>query len=313
VTLDDLTRDNRSGASAIARALAERLSELAASSAAADPGSLWDEIEAACRAVVGAHREMAPVVHVAGRVLAAAERAVLSGLSVDAVAQTARVECELSAERADEALAALARHGAALLRERAGGAPVVTTSASAAVAAIIRAAAEAGAPPRVLLSESRPALEGVAFAEALSRGGSSVALVTDAALPGLARGAGLVLVGADSVSESDFVNKVGTYPLALAAREAGVPLYVAAPPDRFIAEALRGRPDRPRDGAEILPSPPPGVSVENRSFEIVPLSLAAGLITEDGVKDPREAAALVGGRAVPPALLRILFSPRVSL
>ncbi len=82
--------------------------------------------------------------------------------------------------------------------------------------------------------------------------------MADAALPGLVCRASIVLVGADGVSESDFVNKIGTYPLALAAREAGVPFHVAASLDRFISEALRGRTDRLRDGAEILASPLPG-------------------------------------------------------
>jgi len=259
--------------------------------------------------MVGAPREMAPVVHLAGRVLAAAECVVLSGLPPEAARDAVRVECERSIERAEAAMEALTAHGAALVGP---GAVVATTSASSAVAAILEAAAARGGAPRVLLSESRPALEGAAMARRLGAAGIGVTFTTDAALPGLVARAALVLVGADSVSESDFVNKTGTYPLALAAREAAVPFHVAAPLDRFISSALRGDPGRPRGGHEVLASPPPGVSVENRYFEAIPLSFAAGLVTEEGVKAPAEAVALVFGNPIPPAILPLLFPRRAS-
>jgi translation initiation factor eIF-2B subunit delta len=139
-----------------------------------------------------------------------------------------------------------------------------------------------------------------------------VTLATDAALPGLVARAALVLVGADSVSETEFVNKTGTFALALAAREAAAPLYVTAPLDRFIAGALRGDPGRPRDPHEILAAAVPGVSVENRYFESVPLSLAAGIVTEEGVENPARAAALVARNPVPPALLSLLFPRNIA-
>lgn len=302
---EDIARDNRSGATKLTRAAAERLLALAASSKAKDPGTFWAELKEACRELVGTQREMASIVNLAGRVLSAAERVVLSGLSPEAARAAVHVECTRVIECAAEAQAELARHGAALIED---GAVVATVSSSEAVAAVLAAAAAAGRVPRVIVSESRPAGEGVSLAVALRQSGIASTVVADAALPGLVGRASIVLVGADSVSESDFVNKIGTYPLALAAREAGVPLHVVAPLDRFISEAIRGRTDRLRDAAEILDSPPPGVAVENRYFEAVPLSLAAGIVTEEGVKRPAEAAPIVARRVVPPALLSILTS-----
>jgi len=303
MTFEDLARDHRSGATALTRAAAERLLELAASSTAGDPGTFWNELTAACRELVGAQREMASIVNLAGRVLAAAERVVLSGLSPEVARQAVHVECTRAIECASESLASLAGHGAALVED---GAVVATVSASETVLAVLGAAVDAGRVPRVIVSESRPAREGVSLAAALRERGIASTVVADAALPGLVGRASIVLVGADGVSESDFVNKIGTYPLALAAREAEVPFYVAASLDRFISSALRGRTDRLRDGAEILASPPPGVSVENRTFEAVPLSLTTGVVTEEGVKEPAEVAPVIAGRAVPPALLSIL-------
>lgn len=300
---EGLARDNRSGAAALTRAAAEQLLAVAASSKAVDPGTFWDELNAACRELIAAQREMASIVNLAGRVLAAAERVVLSGLSPEAAGDAVRVECERAIECAAETRARLAKHGAALIAD---AAVVATVSSSETVAAVLAIAAAAGRVPRVIVPESRPAGEGVSLAVALREHGIASTIVADAALPGLVDRADLVLVGADSVSESDFVNKIGTYPLSLAAREAGVPVHVAAPLDRFISEALRGRTDRLRDGREILPSPPPGATVENRYFEAVPLSLVTSIVTEEGVEPPAEAARIIGRRAVPPALLTIL-------
>jgi translation initiation factor eIF-2B subunit delta len=301
---EGLARDNRSGATALTRAAAEQLLAVAASSKAGDPGTFWEELNAACRELIAAQREMASIVNLAGRVLAAAERVVLSGLSPDAARQAVHVECVRAIECAAEARARLAKHGAVLIAD---GAVVATVSSSETVTAVLAAAAAAGRVPRVIVSESRPAGEGASLAVALREHGIASTIVADAALPGLVGRAALVLVGADSVSETDFVNKIGTYPVALAAREADVPLHVAASLDRFIPGALRGRTDRLCDGAEILASPPPGVAVENRYFEAVPLSLAAGIVTEEGVKPPAEAARVIEGRPVPPALLSILY------
>jgi translation initiation factor 2B subunit (eIF-2B alpha/beta/delta family) len=275
---EDIARDDRSGASALTRAAAERLLALAASSKASDPGAFWGELTEACRELVAAQREMASIVNLAGSVLSAAERVVLSGLSPETAKQAVHVECTRAIECAAEARAELARHGAALIED---GAVVATVSSSEAVGAVLAAAAAAGRVPRVVAA--------------------------DAALPGLVGRASIAMVGADSVSETDFVNKIGTYPLALAAREAGIPLFVAAPLDRFIPEAIRGRTGRLRDGAEILDSPPPGVVVENRYFETTPLSLVSGIVTEEGVKPPADAAPIVARRVVSPALLSILY------
>ncbi len=102
---EDLARDNRSGATALTRAAAERLLALAASSKAGDPGTFWDELTEACRELVGAQREMASIVNLAGRVLSAAERVVLSGLSPEVARQAVHVECTRAIECASEALA----------------------------------------------------------------------------------------------------------------------------------------------------------------------------------------------------------------
>ena len=120
------------------------------------------------------------------------------------------------------------------------------------------------------------------------------------------------LLGADAISENDFVNKVGSYAVALAAKEAGVPVYVAGLTDKFIPEAARGRPDRLWDPSEVLEKAHPGVTVENRYFEQVPLALVEGVVTEGGVLAAEDIPGKIAARPVSPSLLEILFPRAVE-
>lgn len=302
---EDIANDATSGASALTRFAAKRLSELAESSEAANPGSFWDELLVACRELVAAKREMASIVNLVSRVLAATERIILSGLPPDAARQAVILETSKTWEFGEMLLEDLGGEGARLVPE---GSTVATLSASESVRAILSSAAAEGRQLDVLVSESRPHLEGGAFAGALRELGIRSTLVVDAALPRLVRSADLALVGADSVSEDEFVNKVGTFPLALAAREAGIPLYVAALEDKFLPKVLRGSPDRDRDPSELLEDAPPGITPVNRYFEAVPLDHARGIVTECGVVDPDGVAEKLAARPVAPALLEILFA-----
>jgi ribose 1,5-bisphosphate isomerase len=306
---EEISQDRVSGASAITRFAAKRLSDLAESSSAGDPGAFWEELVNACRELVAAGREMASIVNLVSRVLAATERVILSGLAPDAAKQAVILETGKTWEFGGLLLEDLGREGAGLVPD---GATIATLSASESVRAILSAAAAAGTEFEVLVSESRPHMEGIALGRSLRELGIRSTLVVDAALPRMVRSVGAVLVGADSVSEDEFVNKVGTFPLALAAREAGVPLYVAALEDKFLPKVLRGNPDRDRDPSELLEEAPPGLTPRNRYFEAVSLALTRGIVTECGLVDPGAVANRLVSRPVAPALLEILFARPVA-
>ena len=306
---ESIAKDSTSSASVLTRLAARELAEMAEASDASNPGAFWEELHHACRELVRAKREMASIINLVSQVLGVAERSVLSGVSPDTARRIVYLECSRIWESGETQLEELGLEGAGLVP--AGGA-VATVSTSESVRAVLAAAVRNGVECSVVVSESRPSDEGVEFGTSLPAWGIPVTLVVDAALPGLVERCQLVLVGADAVSENDFVNKVGTYPLALAAKEAGVPVYVAALLDKFIAEGARGRPDRVWDPNEILASPPPGVTVENRYFERVPLSLVEGIITEEGILDAEEVSSRILSRPVAPALLEILFPRAVE-
>ena len=303
---EEIARDSRSGASELARSAARTLSGVMAASEAPDVGAFWDDLVTACRELLEAQREMAPVVNLVGSVLSSVERIVLSGLTPDAAKQAVSFECSRVWEFGETLIEDLGREGASLVED---GATVATTSGSESVKAILHAAAGGGREFGVLVSESRPGLEGVAFASEVAGFGIRVTLVSDAALPALVSRSTLVIMGADSISESDLVNKTGSYALALAAREADVPCYAAALLDKLLPAALRGDPGRLRGASELLEDAPRGVTVENRYLETVPLDLIDGIATEDGMLSPADVPAKLRERAVAPALLQILFAP----
>jgi translation initiation factor eIF-2B subunit delta len=126
----------------------------------------------------------------------------------------------------NRATAEIAGHAAELIPEHA---VVLTHSASEAVFASLRHAREHERNFRVIATESRPECEGVELAARLRDGGIETEIIIDAAMAQAADIANVVFVGADSVSASNVVNKVGTRLLALAARDAGKPAYVLCP------------------------------------------------------------------------------------
>ncbi|OYR55972.1 hypothetical protein DJ73_00820 [Halorubrum sp. Ea1] len=171
-----------------------------------------------------------------------------------------------------------AERAAAALADASG--KTATLSRSGTVAHTLR---RVGRP--VVVGESRPSREGVAAAEGLAAAGVDVTLATDAALPGLVRESevGCVLLGADRVLPGgDVANKVGSYPLALAAAEAAVPVYVVAAADKIATadEVVR----ESGDAATVYDGDRP-IGVANPIFERVPGDLLTGVITEDGPLD----------------------------
>ena len=139
----------------------------------------------------------------------------------------------------------------------------------------------------VVVTESRPQMEGRNLAERLAGDGVNVLLVVDAAAAMFMESADVAVVGADSVLyDGSFVNKVGTRTLALAARDQGVPLYVVCSTSKFNVMNYLGRgveleEKDPSEVAEIE-----GVNVRNPYFEVVPGRLVTGIITEMGVMEP---------------------------
>jgi methylthioribose-1-phosphate isomerase len=224
---------------------------------------------------------------------------------------------------------AIGAHGLALLRalpRRAGRTLRVMTHCNAGwlatlgagtALAPVYAAQAAGIAVEVFVSETRPRNQGLLTEWELAAAGIDHTLIADnAAGLLLARGeVDAVIVGADRIAANgDTANKIGTFLKALAAREAGVPFYVAAPISTFDARTPNGGAipieERARDevltlvglGAGGRPQTsrlaPPATRVVNPAFDVTPAALVSRFITERGIITAAEASDLLR-RAAP--------------
>lgn len=203
----------------------------------------------------------------------------------DAIAREDAAMCE----RIGRAGGALVTHGARVLTHCNAGA-LATAGIGTALAPVYVAHAE-GRAPRVYADETRPLRQGARLtAWELARAGIPVTVLPDGAAASLLRDGAvdLVIVGADRIAANgDTANKIGTYPLALAAKAHGIPFYVAAPLSTFdLATAdARGIEIEERAASELAPLPA-GVAVYNPAFDVTPAALITAFITDRGVLHP---------------------------
>jgi len=159
---------------------------------------------------------------------------------------------------------------------------------------VIRAAHEAGKKIEVIADETRPWLQGLRLtAFELMEDGIPVTVIADNAAGSLMRQGkvDLVITGADRIAANgDVANKIGTYPVAVLAKENRVPFYVAAPLSTVDLRIQSGEriPVEERDSREIshfrrIRIGPPGVKVFNPAFDVTPGKYVAGIITEKGI------------------------------
>ena len=159
---------------------------------------------------------------------------------------------------------------------------------------VVRAAVQAGRRVSVIADETRPFLQGARLtAWELDRDGIPVTVITDNMSAHLMRAGevDLVVVGADRIAANgDVANKIGTYGVAVLAREHGIPFYVAAPLSTIdlgtasgdeIPIEERGREEVAEFGAR--PVVPEGVPVRNPAFDITPAALVDAIVTDRGV------------------------------
>jgi translation initiation factor 2B subunit (eIF-2B alpha/beta/delta family) len=124
-------------------------------------------------------------------------------------------------------------------------------------------------------------------------------LVVDAGLPLVLSQAQLLWIGADAVTEIGVLNKVGSFAAALAAREHSVPAYALASRRKFLPAATGALKIDEMPPAEVWEEPPPGIRPRNVYFELVPIQLLRGIVVEDAVLPPGEAAQLARERPLP--------------
>jgi methylthioribose-1-phosphate isomerase len=283
------------GAPAIGVAAAYGLA-LAAREAAQVPDP-WDRLRAAAEELKGARPTAVNLTWAVDRLLqkvAAAPGADPAALLLEEAERLA-AEDEAANRRLGEYGHELLPHGARVITHCNAGA--LATAGYGTALGVIRAAREAGNPLRVYATETRPLLQGARLTcWELMQEGIPVTLITDSMAGFLmARGmADLVLVGADRIAANgDVANKIGTYTLAVLAREHGLPFYVAAPVSTVDLATPSGaeitiEERAPEEVTHLagIKTAPEGVGVWNPAFDVTPARLVTAIITDRGVVRP---------------------------
>jgi methylthioribose-1-phosphate isomerase len=223
----------------------------------------------------------------------------LRGQSIEAIREAMVKEAQL-VYREDIAInLAMGAHGAPLVPD---GKTVLTHCNAGALATagfgtalgVIRAAVSAGKKIDVFADETRPFLQGARLTVwELQQDNIPVTLITDNMAGHFLKSGriGCVVVGADRIAgNGDVCNKVGTYGVAVLAKENGVPFYVAAPISTLDLTLTSGDqiPIEERPSTEVtevfgVPVAPESTAVQNPAFDVTPNRYVAGIITEKGV------------------------------
>jgi methylthioribose-1-phosphate isomerase len=220
-------------------------------------------------------------------------------LPIDQIRERLITEARLVREEDIEINKAIGRHGAPLVPD---GRTVLTHCNAGALATagygtalgVVRAAVEAGKDIDVFADETRPFLQGARLTVwELQRDGIRATLITDNMAGHFLHAGriGCVIVGADRIAANgDVANKIGTYGVAVLAKENGVPFYVAAPVSTLDLTLPDGShiPIEERGAAEVthlhgIRVAPEGTEVRNPAFDVTPNRYVTAIITEQGV------------------------------
>jgi methylthioribose-1-phosphate isomerase len=194
---------------------------------------------------------------------------------------------------------AMGKHGAALMPASGGvlthcNAGALATAGYGTALGVIRAAVEQGKKIHVYADETRPFLQGSRLtAWELVKDGIPTTVISDNMSGAMMRQGkiGAVIVGADRIAANgDVANKIGTYTVAVLAKEHGLPFYVAAPISTVDLETPDGSkiPIEQRNPAEVThiagkAITPEGVQIENPAFDVTPARLVTAIVTERGI------------------------------
>ena len=222
-----------------------------------------------------------------------------SGQSVEQIKDRLAAEARIIHDEDVASCRAMGSHGASVVPDTARvlthcNAGALATAGYGTALGVIRGAVEQGKKVAVLADETRPFLQGARLtAWELTRDGIETTVITDNMSGALMLGGhiDLVVVGADRIAANgDVANKIGTYSVAVLAKEHDIPFYVAAPISTIDLATPDGSgiPIEERNAREVThlgPSrlTPAAAKVRNPAFDVTPHKYVTGIITERGI------------------------------
>jgi translation initiation factor eIF-2B subunit delta len=248
------------------------------------------------QALIKAHPAMAPLFHLGNTVLLATK----AGKDTKAIIADADTALDVFETRLCESAAKIADHVFELVPP---GDLVFAYSFSSTVVSSLLNARARGRYFRVVCTEARPSMEGRKLAKMLADAGLEVIHTFDSAMGLILPQCRIAFMGCDCVGRPGIVNKVGSWLLALACKEQGIPLFALAGTEKFVHDdRFFDFEDHERPGAEVWPDSPTGVRVMNKQYEPIPFSWLAGVVTEHGIIQEKDVEKYISQLEVHPAL-----------
>lgn len=288
--IEEIKNDKTQGASQLARQAMMVVKAAAELSQSDSAEQFLEELGEVGEGLKSARPAMAPIFNIVNRYLEALPPSQglnqLKSLAIAKADELIRVSLQ--------AIAEITSCGLGLIAE---GDRIMTHSYSSTVMAVLEETFVEGKPIEVIATRSGAGRTGQRIALELGRRGMKVTFIDDTAVGLYVSSANKVMVGADRVCvDGAIVNGVGTYPLALAAQKAAVPFYVLCETLKF-DHRLRGEEVdlEEKEPAEIVGRAklPPSVSIKNPYFDLTPLKLVTGIVTENGLLAPEAVTAYI--------------------
>ncbi len=275
------------GAADTAKEVVQALNQMVQESRAENPAQLWAEVDDAVLKILRVTPGLAPPINAMHRFLGRMEEASAAGATLAELKTAAQSAHDAFFQWAETALVKVAEYGAEKVKN---GDVVFMYSMSSTVWRILRCAQAQGKSFSVVVTESRPANEGLWTVTEMAKSGIPVSVGIDASIGELVPQSDVVFVGADAISSHGYsFCKTGTYPTALVARARGVPFYIAADTLKFDSSTLLGLPFRsdPIHRHEVLSKDySEQVQVVGHLFDETPPELVTAIITEMGLLHP---------------------------
>ncbi|MDD5039063.1 MAG: translation initiation factor eIF-2B [Dehalococcoidales bacterium] len=293
--IDAIRNDKTRGASELARQSIEVLKLAAKHSRTSSTAEFLMEQQDIGGRLMSARPAMAPIFNLVSRLL-------------DTVTEKAAADMDsirrLTTSKADElvrdslqAIAQIAKYSSQLV---AGGDKIMTHSYSSTVIAALKAVFNEHSDIEVVITRSGAGHTGENTARQLGSHGIPLTFIDDTAVGLYLPTVNKVMVGADRVcADGKIVNGVGTYLLALAAEKAEIPVYILCDTLKFDPRLRSNEIDlEEKEPSEVIEPGrlPPQVTIRNPYFDITPLELVTGIITENGLMKPAEVIRYLRGK-----------------
>jgi len=286
--IGEIKNDKVHGASELARQAAKVLKVAAEWSQADSAEAFLLEQGEVGEGLMSVRPAMAPIFNIVNSLLnKVAGKA--EGMDLDSVRRLTVAKADEAISDSLRAIAQIAQYGSELIAD---GDKIITHSYSSTVVRMLEAAFAKHRGIEVITTRSGAGRTGEVITRELGRYGIPVTFIDDVDVGLYLSTVNKAVVGADRIcADGKVVNGVGTYQLALAAERAGIPFYVLCETLKFDPRLRSDEVDlEEKEPSEVvdLGRLPPQARVKNPRFDITPLELVNGIVTENGLLAPEE-------------------------